>query len=85
MGAWSSTLYGNDTSCDVRDTYMGYLKEQMSNADAFQQIMQKFEEYMGGEEEPFFWYALADTQWRTGRLLPEVKKKALYWIEQTGE
>lgn len=34
MGAWSSTLYGNDTSCDVRDTYMGYLKEQMSDARA---------------------------------------------------
>jgi len=30
MGAWSSNLYGNDTTLDVRDTYMGFLEDQVS-------------------------------------------------------
>lgn len=28
------------------------------------------------------WYALADTQWDFGVLLPEVKEKTLRWIEK---
>ena len=30
------------------------------------------------EEEPLFWYVLADTQWNYDRLQPEVKEKALF-------
>ena len=33
--------------------------------------------YKDDEEEPSFWFALADTQWKYGRLLPEVKEKAI--------
>lgn len=31
MGAWGSSLYANDTTCDVRDTYMNFLQEQLSD------------------------------------------------------
>lgn len=58
MGAWGTSLYANDTACDIRGDL---------------------------EEEPLFWYALADTQWNYGRLLPEVKEKALYFLEQGEE
>ena len=34
------------------------------------------------EEEPLFWFALADTQWNYGRLLPEVKEQALAWLDK---
>ena len=34
------------------------------------------------DEEPLFWLALAETQWKLGVLLPDVKEKALYWIER---
>lgn len=85
MGFWGSGLYANDTTSDVRDTYMEYLMDQVGDQDAYDKIMEKFAEYFGNEdEEPLVWYALAETQWKVGRLLPEVKEKALYWIERKG-
>ncbi len=84
MGAWGSSLYANDTTCDVRNTYMNCLQEQVSNEDAYQKTIEKFHEYIGDEDEPLLWYALADTQWRVGRLMPEVKEKALKWISKGG-
>jgi len=84
MGAWSSSLYGNDTTCDVRDTYMLFLKDQLSNDEAYQKTLEKFQEIIGSDEEPLLWFALAETQWKVGRLISEVKGKALDWIEGKG-
>jgi hypothetical protein len=84
MGAWGSGLYANDTTCDVRDTYIKLIQDQLSNTDAYQTILNKCNEYIGSDDEPFFWYALADTQWQLGRLNSEVKEKALEWINNDG-
>jgi|GEM_PF-612999 len=85
MGAWGSGLYANDTTCDVRDAYMKLLQEQLSNEDAYAQILAKFADYIDDPDDaPLFWFALADTQWKAGRLLPEVKSKALDWIDKGG-
>jgi len=77
-------LYGNDTTSDVKDTYTEYLLDQLSNQDALERTIRDFEDLMGDEEEPLFWFALAETQWRVGRLTPEVKEKALEWIAREG-
>jgi len=88
MGAWGSGLYSNDTTCDIRDMYMDFLKEkQLSNKEAYEKMMELYdrEGYAGDEDyEPLFWFALADTQWDVGKLLPEVKAKALEWIDKGG-
>jgi hypothetical protein len=84
MGTWGTSLYANDCTCDVRDTYMKFLQEQLSNDDAYQKTIEKHHEYIGNEDEPLLWFALADAQWRIGRLMPEVKEKALGWIEKGG-
>lgn len=84
MGTWGTALYANDTSCDVRDTYMKLLQEQLSNEEAYEKTLDEYREYIGDEEEPLFWYALAETQWRLGRLMPEVKEIALDWINKKG-
>jgi len=84
MGTWGTGLYANDCSGDVRDTYMKFLQEQLSNKEAYQKTLEKFHEYIGDQDEPFLWYALADTQWKVGRLISEVKEKALKWIEKGG-
>ena len=34
------------------------------------------------DEAPLFWLALADTQWKFGVLLPDVKENALRWINE---
>ena len=35
MGTWNKRLYSNDTTCDVRDTYIDFLKQQFSNEKAY--------------------------------------------------
>ena len=85
MGFWGSGLYANDTTNDVRDSYMECLMNEMSDQDAFDKIMEEYADYfMYEDEEPLVWYALAETQWKVGRLTPEVKEKALEWIRRKG-
>jgi len=84
MGTWSSSLYGNDTTCDVRDTYIGFLEDGLSNDEAYEKTLDAMKETLEDDEAPLFWYALAETQWKVGRLRPEVREKALEWIEKGG-
>lgn len=84
MGAWGSGLYENDSTCDVRDTYMGLLGDGLSNVEAYKKTLEKLGEYIGDQDEPLLWFALAETQWTVGRLLPEVKEKALELINRGG-
>jgi len=84
MGTWGAGLYANDCASDVRDTYMGFLRDQLSNEEAYHRTLEEYAEYIGDQDEPLLWYALADTQWRTGRLMPEVKRQALKWIGRRG-
>lgn len=84
MGAWGAGLYANDTTCDVRDSYMKFLQEGISNSEVYNKVLVEYREYIGDQDEPLFWFALAETQWRVGRLIPEVKEKALEWIDKDG-
>ena len=87
MGAWGTGLYSNDTTSDVRDTYMNFLETQLlSNEEAYKKTFEAYKDIFNSEfsEEPLFWYALADTQWKVGRLTSEVKDKALEWIDKSG-
>lgn len=84
MGTWSSSLYGNDTTCDVRDTYTSFLEEQLSNHEAYEKTLEEMHDLIGDDDEPLLWFVLAETQWKLGRLTPDVKEKALEWIEKDG-
>lgn len=57
MGTWSRKLYGNDVTCDVRDTYIDFLHEQESNEDAENKTLNRYAEYMGTDEECLVWDA----------------------------
>lgn len=35
MGTWNAGLFCNDTTCDVRDTYLNFLKLQLNNEEAY--------------------------------------------------
>ncbi|MDR2957335.1 MAG: hypothetical protein LBU61_04020 [Coriobacteriales bacterium] len=86
MDAWGTSLYANDTTSDIRGDYVDKLRRGKTNEEVTQELVNSYHETMGdAEEEPLFWYALADTQWNYGRLLPEVKERALCFIFQTGE
>lgn len=86
MGAWGTSLYANDTAGDIRGDYVDKLKRGKTNEEATKELIDANSDIMGDtEEEPLFWFALADTQWNYGRLLPEVKEKALYFLTQDEE
>ena len=86
MGAWGTSLYANDSTSDIRGEYVDKLRRGKSNEEVTKELIEQNQDSMGDvEEEPLFWYALADTQWNYGRLLPEVKEKALYFLDQTAE
>lgn len=84
MGVWSSSLFSNDIACDVKDTYIYFLRQQYSNDEAYQRTYKEYEDMIGTENEPLFWYALADTQWCMGRLMPAVRDTALCFIRENG-
>ena len=84
MGTWNARLFSNDTTCDVKDTYMEYLKKQLSDEEVFQKTYEEYEELIGTDEEPLFWYAMADTQWNVGRLMLDVRDKAMKYIQKEG-
>lgn len=83
MGAWGTSLYANDAACDVRDEYVERLRHGKTNVEVTRELINSNQDIMGDvEEEPLFWFALADIQWNYGRLLPEVKEKALFFLTQ---
>jgi hypothetical protein len=86
MGAWGTSLYANDSASDLRGDYVDKLRRGQSNEEITLELISNNQEIMGDvEEEPLFWFALADTQWNYGRLLPEVKEKALYFLDRDEE
>ena len=86
MGACGTSLYANDSASDIRGDYIDKLKCGKTNEEATKELIEANRDIMGDvEEEPLFWFALADTQWNYGRLLPEVKEKALFYLSQDKE
>jgi hypothetical protein len=81
MGAWGTSLYANDTASDIRGDYLDGLRRGKGNEEVTRGIIESNRDIIGDpEEEPLLWYALADTQWGYGRLMPEVRDKALSMI-----
>lgn len=82
MGTWGFGLYENDISLDVKDEFEELYKEGKTAQEITEKLTEAYRDIMGdAEEEPLFWFALADSQWNFGVLLSFVKEKALYWID----
>lgn len=82
MGAWGVNLYQNDVACDVKNEYISLLKAGLSNKEITEKMIKSYTSEDGYEEDiPVFWFALADIQWKYGRLLNDVKKEAIRYID----
>ena len=82
MGAWGVGIYQDDVTCDIKEDYLNRLRVGYSNIEATQELIDYNMDSIEDEEEgPLFWMALADVQWRYGRLLPEIKEEALKCIK----
>jgi len=50
MGTWGTGLYENDTTSDVRDTYVGFWKISLVNEEALKSTMEAFQDLIGDED-----------------------------------
>lgn len=82
MGTWGVNLYDDDVALDVKGEYIDFLKVGVDSNEATKMLIEIYKDIIEDEEEATaFWLALADTQWKYGRLLPEVKDKAIELID----
>ncbi len=82
MGTWGPALYSDDLASDVRDRYRELVGESGSGAEATKQLLREYpKEPEDPNSGPVFWLALADSQWRCGRLEERVKERALKVID----
>ena len=82
MGTWGPGLYQNDVSDDIKLGFIDKCKRGHTMEEATEIFIKEYSEELNDEEDaPNFWFALADIQWRYGKLLPKVKENALCHIE----
>jgi len=85
MGSWGVNLYENDDAMDVKDRFDD-LRKGKTVAEITKELVDEYDCVMDDIDcAPAFWFALADTQWNLGRLLPEVKAQALMWLDKGGD
>ncbi len=78
MASWGPGLYQDDVAEEIKSEYIKLLKSGKTNEDATNELITSFKELIkDNEDEPIFWFALADTQWNYGRLITFVKEKAI--------
>ncbi len=86
MGTWGTALYSDDTTCDVRDSYISNLKYGFSDTEAYERILLNYAELLDDKEIAcLVYFALADTAWKYGRLTESLKSQALKLIEEGGD
>ena len=82
MGTWGPGLYQNDVSDDIKLDFIDKCKRGHTIEEATEIFIKEYAEELEDEEDaPNFWFALADIQWKYGKLLPKVKENALFHIE----
>lgn len=82
MGAWGPAIFEDDTACDLRDEFVELLAEGMTAEAATQELERRYEPARDTIDiEPVFWIALAATQHKGGRLVPQVRDKAIAIID----
>ena len=88
MGTWGVGLYQNDVADDARSAYKNFLSQGQSDEEAFNNLLEVVADELDDHDDgPLFWMAIADTQWKLGRLDDSIKQKALKAIadENTDE
>ena len=82
MGTWGTAIFSDDTASDVRDEYRDLIGEGLSTEQATDKLLRHYAPSLDDPDDgPPFWLGLAVTQWKCGRLLEQVKEKALHIID----
>jgi hypothetical protein len=82
MGTWGTPIFSDDTASDVRDEFRELIGEGLSTEQATDKLVSEYAPSLDDPDDgPPFWLGLAVTQWKCGRLLEQVKAKALDIID----
>jgi len=83
MGAWGAKLYQDDIAEDVKGQFKDLLRRGKTTEEITKQMINDYSVEIGdSDDSPVFWFALADTQWNLGRLMPEVREQALELLDR---
>lgn len=82
MGTWGTALFSDDLAADVREAFRDLIGEGLTTEAAVNRLRREYKSSLRDpNEESVFWLALADTEWRLGRLDDTVLKNALRVID----
>lgn len=85
MGAWSTSITGNDTAQDLRAEYACAFYYYKDVSEAVQKIEEYVASYGINESDPEeycdYVYSLADFMWKKGILTEDVRNRALEMID----
>ena len=85
-GTWGAGLYQNNVGQDVQTRFVGLESRKKGIEEITQILIDEYADMLDNPDiGPSFWFALADIQRLSGRLLPEVKKQALAWLDKGGD
>lgn len=86
MGTWGAGIFQDDVALDIKDSYTERVRKgedgEIITADLIAEYQGEFDD---PDTKNVFWLALADTQWKLGRLEAEVKERALQCIRDGSE
>ena len=82
MGAWGTAIFSDDTAADVRDAFTDFVAKGLSPTEATSRLLRESADLLADEDDAVvFWLALAATQWKLGRLLDDVRDRAVAIID----
>jgi hypothetical protein len=82
MGTWGTAIFSDDLALDIKLKFRNKISSGKTPREATKELLEEYNEEVNDfDESSVFWFALASTQWSLGRLLENVKQKALEIIE----
>jgi hypothetical protein len=86
MGSWSTGVFGNDLSSDVRGEYRMLLEDGAPDSEALQRVLRSFDHRVDDPDNgTCFWTGLAAAQMELGRLDPAVRDRTVAVIDAGGD
>jgi len=80
MGTWGPGIYQDDVALDIKEEYIDLLRKKETKEEAYNELINNNHDYLKDEDAIPMILALADMQWRYGKLNSEVKQSALELI-----
>jgi hypothetical protein len=86
VGAWDTGIFDDDTTCDVRDDFIDYLKEGKSSEEATNLILEEYLEEFDVDEDldglSLVYIALAAIQIEKDCLQEQIRKRTIELIDK---